>query len=135
MKNCFVKFLLGFLLIFSIYFNVKAVSRETTHPLPGEECSKIWTLMSGMKLYKCEVDSEFNSILASFKEIIKWFVVIVSLAGALFIVVNWIMLAMGGLDSGVKEKAKTNIIRTLGGIVLLFSSWYILHVIAPWVYK
>ena len=67
--------------------------------------------------------------------IIKYFTFLAWLWAVLFIVINGIMYSMSGLDSGMKEKAKERITKTLMWLILLLLSWVILNMIAPWIYK
>jgi hypothetical protein len=56
------------------------------------------------------------------------------LCAVLFLVFNGIRLSMSGVDGEAKWKVKSNIMMTLGGIILLLLSGPILKLIAPWVY-
>jgi hypothetical protein len=67
--------------------------------------------------------------------ILKYFTYIASLVWVLFIVYNWILYSMWGLDEALKTNAKKMIIWTLAGLALLFLAWPLLQFIAPWVYK
>jgi lysylphosphatidylglycerol synthetase-like protein (DUF2156 family) len=66
--------------------------------------------------------------------IIKYALFISSLAGVLFIVINWILYSMAWMSDSLKTESKDRIVKTLIGIVLLLMSWTILHILAPWVY-
>ena len=57
------------------------------------------------------------------------------IAWVLFIVINGILYSMWGIDDDLRWKSKERIIRTLTWLIILFSAWYILQLVAPWVYK
>lgn len=84
--------------------------------------------------YDCVIERKFGSVVGMIGSIIRYFTFIAGLAGVLYIVINGIMYSMWGIDQGMKDEAKKRIISTLVGLVLLFLSWVILYMIAPWIY-
>lgn len=90
-----------------------------------------WTIVA----YECNVPKSSSWVVKYLWDIIKWFTFITLLASVLFIVINWIMYSMGWIDPELKNKAKERIIKTIIWIIILFSAWYILTTIAPWIYK
>lgn len=86
-------------------------------------------------LYTCKVEPGFASVQKMLAWMIKYFTFIAGIGGVLFLVVNGIMYSMGGMDPGMKDKAKERIWKTLSGLVVLLLSWVILNLVAPWIYK
>ena len=86
-------------------------------------------------MYECAVQKWFWSVIAMMWEIIKWFTFIAALSWVLFVVINGIVYSMWWLEQSMKDKAKERIVTTLTWLVLLFLSWVILNMIAPWIYK
>ena len=80
--------------------------------------------------YTCEVQPGFWSVQTMLGGIVKYFTFIAGIAGVLFLVINGIMYSMWD-----KEEAKKRITKTLVGLIVLFSSWVILNLVAPWIYK
>jgi hypothetical protein len=50
-------------------------------------------------------------------------------------VINGVMYSMGWMDPWMKDEAKKRISKTLVWLILLFCSWILLNIIAPWIYK
>jgi hypothetical protein len=86
-------------------------------------------------VYQCKIPKWTAAIISILWDILKYFTYIASLVWVLFIVYNWILYSMWGLDESMKSKSKERIIWTLIGLVLLFLIWPILRIIAPWIYK
>lgn len=84
--------------------------------------------------YKCTVEAWFDSMIDLMGKIIKYFSYLAGLWTILFIVINGILYSMWWADSSMKEEAKKRIVWTLIWLVLLFLSWIILNLIAPWIY-
>ena len=140
MKKIIIKILL-ILTIFTsfwldIMWNTKAASWiivEVTEYIPGTWCnpkpsaSYTWT-------YICTVEPWFESVVGMMWEVIIQFTFLVSLAWVLFIVYNGIMYSMGWMEQSLKDDAKKRIIQTIIWLIVLFLSWAILYIVAPWVY-
>ena len=86
-------------------------------------------------MYECTVKKWFKSVIIMMWKVIKYFTYIASLWGVLFIIVNGIMYSMWWAEPSLKDEAKKRIVWTLVWLVLLFLSWVILNMIAPWIYK
>jgi len=84
--------------------------------------------------YKCTIKPWFKTILDALGEFVKYFTFIASLVWVLFIVFNGIMYSMWWIEQSLKDNAKKRIVQTLIWLTLLFMSWVILNLIAPWVY-
>lgn len=102
----------------------------TTAKIPWASCRQ-----DGDNIYKCEITPWFNSVLETLWWIIKWFTAIAAITWVLFIVINGILLSMWWMDTWAKEEVKKRISKAIIWLILLLTSWYILHIIAPWVYK
>jgi len=87
------------------------------------------------QLYECNIAKWFAPVTVMLWNIIKYFTYLALLGWVLFIIVNGIIYSMGWLDDSMKSGAKTRITSTLIWLVLLFLSWVILNIIAPWIYK
>ena len=110
------------------------VTVVVTEKIPWANCTKdkkVWET----QMYKCEVKKWFWSIMEMMWKIIKYFTYIASLGWVLFIILNWILYSMWGAEPSMKDDAKKRITWTLIWLVLLFLSWVILNIIAPWIYK
>ena len=108
------------------------VQIEVTEKIPWAWCvddddGKEW-------IYDCNIGSWFSSVTIIIGNIIKYFTYITALAAVLFIVINWILYSMSGIDAGMKDSAKKRIIQTLLGLVVLLLAGTILNAIAPWIY-
>lgn len=104
---------------------------NVTENIPGGNCTKI-TSGTGAWLYQCEVEPGFKSVQKLIGQIIKWFTAITVLAAVLFIVINGIMLIVGGDDT---KAVKDRIVGGIVWLILVLLSGVILNMIAPWVYK
>lgn len=143
-----MKFVLKILLLFSILFSFYSAHAEgeedtkviisTTQKLPWMKCGEPtitskWTTAE-VKVYECEVEKWFWSIMTMISWMIKYFTYIAMISAVLFIVINGIMYSMSWVDSGMKDEAKKRITKTLIGIIILLLSGYILSVFFPWIY-
>lgn len=81
-------------------------------------------------LYECTIKPGFWSVQKMLAWIIKYFTFIAWIGWVLFLVINGIMYSMWD-----KEEAKKRIIKTLTWLIVLFCSWVILNLVAPWIYK
>jgi hypothetical protein len=125
----------------SIVSNTYAADAEpiivtVTEDIPGAECDekKVEKDWKTTTTYDCKIKPWFGTIVAMMGKIIKYFTFIAALWGVLFIVYNWIMMSMGWMDQSLHDEAKKRIIQTLIWLLVLFLSWVILNVVAPWVY-
>jgi hypothetical protein len=100
--------------------------------MPWMKCDKerIASSTKENPVYECYVESGFWSVQLMLWGIVKYFTFIAGIAGVLFLVINGIMYSMWD-----KEEAKKRITKTLVGLIVLFSSWVILNLVAPWIYK
>jgi len=151
MKNLLIRILIA--LLFLSFVNISFVSNtyaetkewtisvKVTEKIPWADCvedtsnNSKWNNKLKVPLYKCEVSKWFGSIMVMLWNIIKYFTYIASLWWVLFIVVNGIMYSMWWVDQSLKDEAKKRITWTLVWLILLFLSWIILNLIAPWIYK
>ncbi|MDD5212981.1 MAG: hypothetical protein PHG82_00930 [Candidatus Gracilibacteria bacterium] len=101
---------------------------KVTEKIPGAECD------GAPGAYTCTVKPGFGTVMQLMGGIIKYFTFLASLGGVLFIVINGLMLSMGGMG-GSKDEIKKRITMTIGGLILLLLSGLILHSIAPWIYQ
>ena len=83
----------------------------------------------------CTIDDWTGAIKNILWWIIKYATFLVWLIAVLFVVVNWIMYSMWGIDQSMKEESKKRITKTLIWIIILLLSWTILNLIAPWIYR
>ena len=86
-------------------------------------------------VYVCSVPKSSKWIVDMLWNIISYATFITWIAWVLFIVINGILYSMWGIDDDLRWKSKERIIRTLTWLIILFSAWYILQLVAPWVYK
>ena len=146
MKKIITKILLIFFLLISVglYFTENTFAEDmtviVTEKIPWANCVeetleentdypvKTWK-------YKCTIKPWFGSIMIMLWDIIKYFTYIAGLGWVLFIVINGMMYSMWGMDQGMKDESKKRISKTLIWLILLFLSWSILNMIAPWIYK
>jgi len=106
-----------------------------TENIPGAWCVPAdWSTLNAPK-WKCTVEKWFGSVVKMMWAIIKWFTFIAWLGGVLYLVINGILYSMWGMSEELKSGSKTRITKTLVWLVLLFLSWVILNIIAPWIYK
>ena len=143
MKNILIKLLLVFSILSFSWINniwstyaVEWVTVIVTEKIPGANCEKEWTVQDWeTQMYKCTIQKWFWSIMAMMWKIIKYFTYIAALGWVLFIILNGIMYSMGWAEPSLKDESKKRILWTLTWLVLLFLSWVILNLIAPWIYK
>jgi hypothetical protein len=135
--------LLSIFIVMSLWFNnythaddTKKVKVKVTERMPWMEC---WDKDVGKDpknpVYECYVESGFWSVQKMIAGIIKYFTFIAGIAGVLFLVINGVMYSMGWMDPWMKDEAKKRISKTLVWLILLFCSWILLNIIAPWIYK
>lgn len=112
----------------------KAIKVQVTEKMPWmTKCTPEKLTSDQVKkweTYTCEVEPGFWSVQTMLGGIVKYFTFIAGIAGVLFLVINGIMYSMWD-----KEEAKKRITKTLVGLIVLFSSWVILNIVAPWIYK
>ena len=118
----------------------KPIKVQVTEKMPWmTECYVTWKSETDTKAvadtskwetYTCKVEPGFWSVQTMLGGIVKYFTFIAGIAGVLFLVINGIMYSMWD-----KEEAKKRITKTLVGLIILFSSWVILNIVAPWIYK
>ena len=156
MKNILIKLLLVLSLLsfswFSYVWNTYAewdwITVIVTEKIPGAGCNSLksdwkteWKLTDTeikewkTQMYECIVKKGFWSVAEMMWKIIKYFTYIASLWAVLFIVINGIMYSMWWADPSLKDDAKKRIMWTLWWLVLLFLSWAVLNLVAPWIYK
>lgn len=82
--------------------------------------------------YECQIPKSTKWIFEMVWNIIKYFAFLASIIWVLAIVVAGILYTTEIVS---KDDAKKIIIRILVWIIVLFSSGYILQLIAPWIYK
>ncbi|MDP5038967.1 MAG: hypothetical protein NWP80_00800 [Candidatus Gracilibacteria bacterium] len=133
------------LIIISIFFIIPniTIAGDTRNPVkiqvntkvPGAKCEEV-TDKDGKKtgLYKCSVTPGMSGFQELFAGLLKFLTAMAVLIGVLYIVINGIMLSMGGMDSSAKENAKKNVTSAIIGLLFLLLGGYILKIIAPWVY-
>lgn len=148
MKNILIKLLLVLSLISFSGINYVGntyaewgVTVIVTEDIPWSNCKPKPKLTEtqlnnwATQMYECTVEKWFKSIMTMMWKIIKYFTYLASLWGVLFIIVNGILYSMWGAEPSMKDDAKKRITWTLVWLVLLFLSWVILNMIAPWIYK
>ena len=144
MKNILIKLLLVLSLISFSGINyigntyAEGVTVIVTEKIPGSNCVPKWEVdeeKGETQMYECTVEKWFKSIMIMMWKIIKYFTYLASLWGVLFIIVNGMLYSMWGAEPSMKDDAKKRITWTLVWLVLLFLSWVILNLIAPWIYK
>ena len=148
MKKLTIKIFL-FISLFSLFiistpFTVQAakwVTVTVTEKIPGANCDDGTTkekTVNGKKInsttYKCTIEPWFGTVVKVMGKMIQYFVFLASLWGVLFIVINGIMYSMWWADQGLKDESKKIIVQTLIVLALLFLSWVILNLIAPWIW-
>ncbi len=130
----------------------KTIEVTVTEKIPGVECTaqkkeyssdetgQDYTWVDGedelvpTTRYRCEVPIGWTAFLAVLGRMIRFMTWAAILSAVLFLVFNGIRLSMSGVDGEAKWKVKSQIMMTLGGIILLLLSGPILKLIAPWVY-
>jgi len=134
--------------IFSFQQSTYAVKINVTEYIPWAKCVCAWNTIDWVcywpaswfedyppAVYTCDVWSWMSWVYDTMWALIKYFTLLAAMGWVLFIVINWIQLSMGWMDSGVKESAKKRIVQTISWLVVLLLSWVILNAIAPWIYK
>lgn len=114
----------------------KPLTVTVTEKIPWAKCDcvkKVWETCPE-SIYKCEVKKWFWGVMDMMGSFIKYFTFLAALWGVLFIVYNGIMYSMSWIDQSFKDESKKRIIQTLVWLVVLFLSWIILNLVAPWVY-
>jgi len=142
MKNILIKLLLVFSILSFSWINniwstyaVEWVTVIVTEKIPGANCKPDPTPKDYTWTYKCTIKKWFWSIMEMMWKIIKYFTYIAALGWVLFIILNGIMYSMGWAEPSLKDESKKRILWTLTWLILLFLSWVILNLIAPWIYK
>lgn len=145
MKNILIKILILIWIIWLINVNFiyntyaeeeSGIVIVVTEKVPWANCTpkdkdKDWVILN----YKCNVAKWFWSVTIMLWNIIKYFTYLAALAWVLYIIINGIMYSMWWIDQWMKDEAKKRISWTLIWLLLLFISWVVLNLIAPWIYK
>ncbi len=143
------KIALIFLILFS-FTNISFAEGDSKWPVevrvlekvPWANCSKEegswepdenWTMKP--TVWVCEVGRWTWQVVSMLWDIIKYFTFIAGLLWILFIVYSGILYSMWWADEALKTTAKERIVKTIIGLIILLMSWYILQLLAPWVYK
>lgn len=108
----------------------EAIPVRVTQPIPWVSCSP-----TDKWIYTCMVWKKTSGTLQMINGMINWLAFIAWTAWVLAIVICGIMYSMWWADQGLKESAKKWITQIIIWLILLFSSGYILQLVAPWVYK
>ncbi len=111
------------------------ITVTVTEKIPWANCWDNLAAIWENPRYECTIAKWFGSIIKMMWNIIKYFTFIAALWAVLFIIINGIMYSMWWIDSWMKDEAKKRITWTLIWLILLFLSWVILNMIAPWIYK
>lgn len=158
MKTILIKILILVFIIPTLYIqNTLAADSEyrdnwgeliaviTTEKIPGTNCEKLnaaWEVDPDYEakdgetqMYQCYAEKGFKTVMIMMWSIIKYFTYIAALWGVLFIIINGILYSMWWAEPSMKDDAKKRITWTIVWLVLLFLSWVILNLIAPWIYK
>lgn len=117
------------------------VTFKTTEKMPWMDCKESsgdsvnqWETW-WVTVYECEVQPWMKSLMDMIAGMIKYFTYITLISAVLFIVINGIMYSMSWMDSSMKDEAKKRITKTIGWIILLLLSGYLLNMFFPWIYK
>lgn len=109
---------------------------EVVEKIPWAKCvPKSCTEWEEWCTYECTVDKWFWTVVDMLWAIIKYFTFLAWLFWVLFLVINWIMYSMWWADQSLKDEAKKRVVWTILWLIVLFLSWVILNLIAPWIYK
>lgn len=115
------------------------VTVQSTIDIPWMKCTKAktvsWQSEAETKIYNCDVEKWFSSMIKLMSWMIKYFTYIALISAVLYIVINGIMYSMSWVDSTMKDEAKKRIIKTLTWIVLLLIWGFLLSLFFPWIYK
>jgi len=141
MKNIIIKIMIvllsmsyiGISTIWNTY--AEGIKVVVVEKIPWAGCTQTSGTSKPNITYDCTVEPWFNSMISLMWKLIKYFTYIAWLWAVLFIVINGIMYSMWWADSSMKEEAKKRVVWTLTWLVLLFLSWIILNLVAPWFYK
>lgn len=110
---------------------IKYTEVKTTQPIPWVNCTiienKVWQ-------YKCLVPKGIYWVVSMIWNIIKWLSFFAVIAWPLAITICWIMYSMWWANEELKNWAKKWLVQIIVWLIVLFSSWYILKFIAPWIY-
>jgi len=123
--------------ISSTYAEWDWITVIVTEKIPWANCKESWWKAKEWEtqMYECKVQKWFKSVMIMMWKVIKYFTYLASLWGVLFIIVNGIMYSMWWAEPSLKDEAKKRIVWTLVWLILLFLSWVVLNMIAPWIYK
>lgn len=83
---------------------------------------------------ECTVQPWFKQVSVMFGYMIKYATFLASLWAVLFIVISGIGYTMSGASGEGGEEAKKHIKQAFIWLAVLLLSWYILYIIAPWIY-
>ena len=160
--NTIKKIWIIFLLTFSIFiisfdysYAARTIEVIVTEEMPWLDCTpqvrdfgadETWVVQGGFRdawegnvneiaRYKCIVPVWMEWALLVLGRMIRWLTGFALVCSVLFLVFNGMRLTTGWVDTEAKWKVKSQIMMTLGGIVLLLLSGPILRLIAPWVYR
>lgn len=98
-------------------------------------CSPILNDKKQISHYECTVPKWMSWVTSMIHNIIKYFTFIVLIWAVLFTVINWILYSLWWVEADLKSKVKWRIVNLVLWIILLFSTWYILQTLAPWIFK
>lgn len=112
-----------------------SVTVKTTEKIPWANCTEITTGWTWVIKYECKIQKGTWWVLSMLAAMLKYLTYLASIIWVLFIVYNGILYSMWGMDENLKTESKKRIIWTLLWLVVLFLSWPILQIIAPWIYK
>lgn len=130
------KLIIGFIILLSFWalsLNItyaETITVTTTEKVPWANCIE----NKEKNGYTCTMESGTDWVLKLLSGMIKYMTYIVWIIGVLFIVYNGILYTMSWMDENLKSDAKKRIIWTILWLVVLFLSWPILKIIAPWIY-
>ncbi len=109
---------------------------EVTEKIPWGKCTPKGTPKEWQpQMYECNIAKWFWAVTVMLGNMIKYFTYIAALAWVLYIIINGILYSMWWAEQSFKDESKKRIKATLTWLVLLFLSWIILNLIAPWIYK
>lgn len=95
----------------------------------SQDCNNVVT-----RKYKCTVKEGFANTMESIAKILRYTTFIIALLAVLIIIVSWIQLSLSWISAKFKDEAKKRIFRVVTGMVVLLFFWFILHMVAPWIY-
>jgi len=129
-----MKKILKYLIIISVFLGIFYISNTYAATI-NTTVDFSWIIKWCDTPNKCTITDWSSAIKNILWWIIKYATFLVWLIAVLFIVVNWIMYSMWGMDQSMKEESKKRIVKTLIWIIVLLMSWTILNLIAPWIYR